>query len=317
MLEEFSPIFSSSRVITLRPGRRPAHHVRADAAVGVLREHEQHVRVAARGDELLGAGQATVCVGARAQRGRVGAGLRLGQREGSQLVAPAASGGTSRAICSRRAVREQRQRRGRSVNGDGDGDAGVGARQLLEREHVGEEVRAGAPMLDGHARAHQAELAEPREQLVREAVLAVPCGRVRRDPRARRSARERADLALLVGQLAHRPRRCGRGGIRRGGGRACGGRARASRGRRAWPRRPTAPATPQAPAEPLEAQHLPALLARDPRAARVRVDRDRVADGAQHRQVGLGVRVGPRGREVDALALGQLARSPAPCPRGR
>src|SRR5215218_2092394 len=42
----------------------------------------------------------------------------------------------------------------------------------------------------------------------------------------------------------------------------------------------------EATAEALEAQRLPALLAGDRRQRRVGVDRHRVADGAQHRQVG-------------------------------
>ena len=63
----------------------------------------------------------------------------------------------------------------------------------------------------------------------------------------------------------------------------------------------------QAAAQPLEPQDLPALLAGDPRQRRVRVHGHGMTDRAQHRQVGLGVRVRPRRRQVDALALGQLA----------
>ena len=62
----------------------------------------------------------------------------------------------------------------------------------------------------------------------------------------------------------------------------------------------------QPPVEALEAQDLPALLARHASELAVGVDRDRVPDRAQHRQVGLGVRVRPRRRQVDALALRQL-----------
>ena len=63
----------------------------------------------------------------------------------------------------------------------------------------------------------------------------------------------------------------------------------------------------QPPAELLEAHDLPALLARDAAQLGVGVDDDRVADGPQHRQVGLRVRVGIGGGEVDALGGGQLA----------
>ena len=86
------------------------------------------------------------------------------------------------------------------MDGDGDADAGVGARELLEHEDVRDEVRSGAAELLGDADAHQAELAELREELAGEAVLAVPLGCVRRDLGLRDLAGERLDLALLVGE---------------------------------------------------------------------------------------------------------------------
>ena len=70
---------------------------------------------------------------------------------------------------------------GARVDGDRDADARVAARELLEHEHVGEEVGAGAAVLLGHADAHQPELGELGEELAREAVLAIPLGRVRLD----------------------------------------------------------------------------------------------------------------------------------------
>ena len=84
---------------------------------------------------------------------------------------------------------------------DGDADARVRARQLLEHEHVGEEVGARAAVLLGNAHAHEPQLGELREELAREAVLAVPLGGVRLDPLAREVAGERLDLALLRAQL--------------------------------------------------------------------------------------------------------------------
>ena len=63
----------------------------------------------------------------------------------------------------------------------------------------------------------------------------------------------------------------------------------------------------QAAAEAIQVQHLPALLRGDAPEVGVGVDDHRVAHGAQHRQVRLGVRVGVGGGQVDALALGQLA----------
>ena len=92
------------------------------------------------------------------------------------------------------------QARGARVDGDGDTDAGIGARELLQHEHVGDEVRSGAAELLGDADAHQAELAQLREELAGEAVLAVPLGCVRRDLRLRDLTGERLDLALLVGE---------------------------------------------------------------------------------------------------------------------
>ena len=79
---------------------------------------------------------------------------------------------------------------------------GVAARELLEHEHVGEEVRAGAAELGRHADAHQPELAELREDLLGERVVAVP--RRRAAGAMTSSAKRRAsvaDLPLLVGEL--------------------------------------------------------------------------------------------------------------------
>ena len=57
------------------------------------------------------------------------------------------------------------------------------------------------PYSSGHADAHQPELGELAEELLREAVLAVPLGRVRLDLGLRELARERLDLPLLGGEL--------------------------------------------------------------------------------------------------------------------
>ena len=203
----------------------------------------------------------------------------------------------------RRAVVEDRQRAGARVHGDGHADAGVGARELLEHEHVGEEVRARAAVLLGHADAHQPELAQLAEQLAREVVVAVPLGRVRRDPLVGEAPREVADLALVVGELVRAHRR------RTAPARAPSPAAQPTA--RPPPRRAAAAAS-----QTFEPHDLPALLARHARQLRVRIDGDGMADEPQHRQVGLRVRVRPGGGEVDALALGQLADRLRPCPRG-
>jgi len=85
------------------------------------------------------------------------------------------------------------------VDTDGDADTGVRPRELLEHEDVGEEVCARAAVLVRHADAHQPEPGELAEDLLREAVLAVPLGGVRFDLGGREVARERLDLFLLGG----------------------------------------------------------------------------------------------------------------------
>ena len=59
----------------------------------------------------------------------------------------------------------------------------------------------GAAVLLRDARAHQPELGELREDVAREAVLAIPLGRVRLDLRAREVAGERLHLFLLRRRL--------------------------------------------------------------------------------------------------------------------
>ena len=84
---------------------------------------------------------------------------------------------------------------------------GVGARELLEHEHVGEEVRARAAELLRDADAEQAELPELADHLRRERVVAVPGGRVRRDLGLGHLPGERLDRALLGRERrVHRPR---------------------------------------------------------------------------------------------------------------
>ena len=75
------------------------------------------------------------------------------------------------------------------VRRDGDGDRRVDTRQLLDRDRVGDGVGAGAAVLlrDGHA--HEAELGELLDELVREPVLAVELAGDGRNP--------------LLGELAH------------------------------------------------------------------------------------------------------------------
>ena len=87
------------------------------------------------------------------------------------------------------------------MHADGDAHSSVAPRELLEDEDVRQEVRAGATVLVGHADAHQSELGELAEDLLREAVLAVPLGRVRLDLGLRELVRKRLDLLLLRAQI--------------------------------------------------------------------------------------------------------------------
>ena len=59
------------------------------------------------------------------------------------------------------------------MRGERDRDRGVDARQLLDRDGVGERVAARAPELLGERNPHQAEVGHLRDELVREPALAV------------------------------------------------------------------------------------------------------------------------------------------------
>ena len=100
-----------------------------------------------------------------------------------------------------RPEREKWERGGARVHRDRHADTGIRARELLEHENVGEEVRARSAVLLGHADAQKPQLGELRDQLVREAVLAVPVGGIRRDLRLGELARERSDRLLVGTQL--------------------------------------------------------------------------------------------------------------------
>ena len=165
-------------------------------------EEDERARLLAVGDELLRAGDApavSVRDGRRPQRAGVGARSRLGEREGADLLAARERRHEPLALLLG-AEREDRQRAGARVHRHRDADAGVGARELLEHEDVGEEVGARAAELRGHADAQQPQLGELRVELRREAVLAVPGGGVRLDLGLRELSRERLDLPLVVRQ---------------------------------------------------------------------------------------------------------------------
>ena len=84
---------------------------------------------------------------------------------------------------------------------DGDRDGRVDARQLLDRERVRDRVGAGAAVLLRHGDAHQPELAHLRDEVVREARLAVELLGHGRDPRLRELAHRPAQELLLLAEL--------------------------------------------------------------------------------------------------------------------
>src|SRR4029079_13956965 len=96
---------------------------------------------------------------------------------------------------------EDRQRACARVHRDGDADARVRTRQLLEHEHVGEEVGAAAAVLLRYADAEQPDLAEALEQRAGEAVVAVPLRRMWLDLVTSELPCEPLDLPLLGREL--------------------------------------------------------------------------------------------------------------------
>ena len=81
---------------------------------------------------------------------------------------------------------------------DRDRDRRVDPRQLLDRERVRDGVAAGAAVLLGDRQAHQPELAELGDELVRETRLAVELLGDGRDLLARELAHRVADELLLL-----------------------------------------------------------------------------------------------------------------------
>ena len=108
----------------------------------------------------------------RARRAGVGAGVRLGQPEGGELRA-GREVGQPLALLLLGAEVPDRQRAERVVGGDGDRDGRVDARQLLDRDRVRQRVGARAAVLLRDRHAHQPELGQLGDELVREPLLAV------------------------------------------------------------------------------------------------------------------------------------------------
>ncbi len=87
------------------------------------------------------------------------------------------------------------------MNGNRHANAGIRARELLEHEHVREEVRPRAAVLLGHTDTHEPELGELRVEVVGEAVLTIPRTCVRDDLRLGEVPGERPDRLLIGREL--------------------------------------------------------------------------------------------------------------------
>ena len=315
--EEFRPSLSSSRVA--REARRAAAH--DEGAECRLRPSRAKTMNVWACEPLVIHCFVPVMRpsrGARAQRAGVGARARTrsARRRRARGPGPAAAP----------AARPARRCRGRGsaasrarVHGDGHADAGVArARAPRARARRLRKSAPAPPCSCGHADAHQPELAERRRRPRAGSGARGPtpraCGAT---SSSAKRARERADVALLVGQRVPgsseaRPRAAAARWAELAAARSAARAPRASasaatRRRRTIRRRPRR----------LEAHDLPALLARDARELGVGVDRDRVADGAQHRQVGLASPSRRRRRPGRCPRARRARASPPPCPRGR
>ena len=119
-------------------------------------------------------------LGRRARCTRVRAGVRLGQPERGERLAGREVGEPLTPLCLGAEVVD-RERAERVVRGDGDRDRRVDARQLLDRDRVGERVGAAAAVGLRDRHAHQPELRQLGDELVREPLLAVELFGDRRD----------------------------------------------------------------------------------------------------------------------------------------
>ena len=187
--DEFSPSFSSSRVIrTCSASSTNAEIPRAPGASGPCRAKSKNVDACApfvihcfapviRQPSPTASARVRSAPASDPASGSV-------RRERPETLAARERRNEARALLIR-AEGQQRQRASARVDGDGDTDTGIGPRGLLEHEHVRDEVGAGAAVLLRHAHAHQPELGELRVEIVRETVLAIPVRGVRLDLRLR------------------------------------------------------------------------------------------------------------------------------------
>jgi hypothetical protein len=155
------------------------------------------------GDELLGAVDDPL----RALEARAGlrvagvaARLRLGEPEGAEAPAGAQIGQVALLLLLG-AEQVDRLRAERRVRAHRDRHGRVDPRELLDGDRVGQRVAARAAVLLGERDAHEPELAELRDDLVREALLAIELLGHRRDLVAGEVADGLLDEAVVVGQV--------------------------------------------------------------------------------------------------------------------
>ena len=209
--DEFRPIFSSSRVA--RKPVAPRRTTKADGRPPAAASRAKTTKTWAC-EPLVIHCLLPVISPSSAARVRIAPASEPASGSVSAKAAsswPWASGGTNRSTCSDVPWRRIGSVPALVCTATVTPTPGVGARELLEHEDVGEEVGARAAVLGGHAHAHQPELAELGEDLLGEGVLAIPGRGARGDLLVGEAARQGADLALLVAELeAHRrPRRDG------------------------------------------------------------------------------------------------------------
>ena len=87
------------------------------------------------------------------------------------------------------------------MRSDCDRHGGVDARQLLDGDCVGERVASRAAVLLWDRDAHEPQFGELRDELVREAVLAVELLRDRRDPLLRERTHGLAQELMLAREV--------------------------------------------------------------------------------------------------------------------
>ena len=154
------------------------------------------------GDERLGAVEhpmAAVAHRRRLRPARVRARAVLGQTPAADLLA-ARERGRYFFFCSSLPARKMWPEREAVVGGHGQGHAGVDARELLHHDRVVQGGHPGAAVFRGPDHAHEAELAELREDLARELLLLVPFARVRTDLRLRELPDGLLEELLLLGK---------------------------------------------------------------------------------------------------------------------